>query len=914
MSITSYAQNFEDVMLWRALGHIERGTYIDVGAQDPVIDSVSLAFHEHGWRGIHVEPTPHYAELLRQQRPGDTVIQAAVGKGPALLQFFEIPDTGISTADPTIAAQHRERGFKIHEITVSCISLADVFKTCTEQEIHWLKIDVEGFEKQVLSSWSPSSARPWIVVVESTLPGTQIETHKSWEPILISYGYIPVYFDGLNKYYVSDAHPEINNAFLVPPNLFDGFTLNGTSSSLFHKVIEDRYQEKINETLAQSEQQRKSSQTEADRLNAHLSLLAETHAAHQQNWLQTQQALSEQNSQARQELDALLRTQAQREHEVAVQLRDIQQQTAQGKADLTHSYDERERALHGQHTEQKQALNEKLQALQEQLGQVQKERITREKALHEQTSQARKEVENILRTQVQREQSVVEKLEAIRSKAAQENAEIARTFFEQHNALHSLHAASEQALNKRLDAGQEKLQLLQQERIKREQTLLAQASDAKQEIENLLRTQVQREREVSVQLLAWQKQAAQEKVELTGSHLEQERALRHQLSKQEDALNEQVRKLKLELVGQANSSTQRENTLNSKIASLQTEKHAIHQASQLEAQQHNIALSADSNERARLLNAYSVLEAELREEIRSGQQANLDLKQLLADAQLSLKVIHTSLTWRAGSPLRKLASMLHISKTRSLPSKVLVKDASYQLLIPVAYEPEPVTPLSSLFEPAMPTPPQATYSPPLKKASTLSELLAHDGENFVQCSYITLLGREPDSEGMGYYLNRLKIGISKMEMIAQLCLSFEGKNTEVNLPELAKSLDRYKRIQIPLIGWIFRRSDQVQNTRAALEAIRTLKKQIVTLNEQHQQRLALIEQSISALHTQFKRNQTGAVTESSNTTPINEPVDTTGDETNLVSTGFHRVNPIEKEIYFQLISAISLNKTREGDK
>ena len=41
----SYAQNFEDVMLWRALKHVENGYYVDIGAQDPVFDSVSLAFY-----------------------------------------------------------------------------------------------------------------------------------------------------------------------------------------------------------------------------------------------------------------------------------------------------------------------------------------------------------------------------------------------------------------------------------------------------------------------------------------------------------------------------------------------------------------------------------------------------------------------------------------------------------------------------------------------------------------------------------------------------------------------------------------------------------------------------------------------------------------------------------------------------
>lgn len=99
----SYAQNFEDVMLWRALKHVERGLYIDLGAQDPVVDSVSLAFHERGWKGIHVEPTSHYAQLLRDQRRGDTVIEAAISNVGDMITFFEIPDTGISTADPQIA-------------------------------------------------------------------------------------------------------------------------------------------------------------------------------------------------------------------------------------------------------------------------------------------------------------------------------------------------------------------------------------------------------------------------------------------------------------------------------------------------------------------------------------------------------------------------------------------------------------------------------------------------------------------------------------------------------------------------------------------------------------------------------------------------------------------------------------------
>jgi hypothetical protein len=51
MSFISYAQNYEDVMLWRALKHIDRGFYIDVGANDTDHDTMTKAFYERGWRG-----------------------------------------------------------------------------------------------------------------------------------------------------------------------------------------------------------------------------------------------------------------------------------------------------------------------------------------------------------------------------------------------------------------------------------------------------------------------------------------------------------------------------------------------------------------------------------------------------------------------------------------------------------------------------------------------------------------------------------------------------------------------------------------------------------------------------------------------------------------------------------------------
>jgi FkbM family methyltransferase len=253
MTFISYAQNFEDVMLWRALKHVEKGFYVDVGAQDPVVDSVSLAFYEHGWRGVHIEPTLHFAEKLRQQRQDEVVIQAAVSATAGTMSFFEIPDTGLSTGDKEIAEQHRRQGLTIREIAVPCLTLTQALEPYSRREIHWMKIDVEGYEAYVIEGWDAEKLKPWVVLIESTAPNSSIEVHQGWESLVLGKGYQFAYFDGLSRYYVSRDHSELLASFDRPPNVFDDFVLSGTSgifSALLNKRLAARGAE-----LAQTQQQ-----------------------------------------------------------------------------------------------------------------------------------------------------------------------------------------------------------------------------------------------------------------------------------------------------------------------------------------------------------------------------------------------------------------------------------------------------------------------------------------------------------------------------------------------------------------------------------------------------------------------------------------------------------------------------------
>lgn len=222
MPIVSHSQNFEDVMLYRALKHLPSGFFIDIGANHHEIDSVSFLFSKLGWTGIHVEPMEKLAQALRANRPQDKVLQVAVGTGSGPLVLYEVGGgNGLTTGDRDYAERHARAGYLIREIAVEKQTLAAILDREAPDDVHWLKIDVEGMEGDVLKSWAGSAKRPWIVLLESTEPGSPEPNHSGWEPDILALGYKFVYFDGLNRFYVSNQHPELVQYFNCGPNIFD---------------------------------------------------------------------------------------------------------------------------------------------------------------------------------------------------------------------------------------------------------------------------------------------------------------------------------------------------------------------------------------------------------------------------------------------------------------------------------------------------------------------------------------------------------------------------------------------------------------------------------------------------------------------------------------------------------------------
>jgi FkbM family methyltransferase len=222
----SYAQNGEDVVLARAFTPDHQGFYIDIGASDPVVHSVTNHFYERGWHGINVEPASVALRALRAQRWRDVNLGVGVGSVCGEVTFYELPPqmTGCSTFSAELAEAYHQDGWEPVSRTIEVTTLAALCRQYASGEtIDFLKIDVEGHEADVLAGADFDRFRPRILVIEATVPGTSTPAYERWEPGILNAGYRFALFDGLNRFYVRDEDERLTEKIAIPANVLDNY-------------------------------------------------------------------------------------------------------------------------------------------------------------------------------------------------------------------------------------------------------------------------------------------------------------------------------------------------------------------------------------------------------------------------------------------------------------------------------------------------------------------------------------------------------------------------------------------------------------------------------------------------------------------------------------------------------------------
>ena len=170
-----YSQFYEDYVLAHVFRNVKNGVYVDVGANDPNVSSVTKHFYLAGWRGINFEPIPELVEKLKQARPEDVNLGIGVSDTVGELTFYQARWSGLSTFDPAIAERHKASGIGIRELKIPVSTLNNVFESepLVQKGITFLNVDVEGFEKRVFTGLDFNRYRPQVIMAESTAPLTR---------------------------------------------------------------------------------------------------------------------------------------------------------------------------------------------------------------------------------------------------------------------------------------------------------------------------------------------------------------------------------------------------------------------------------------------------------------------------------------------------------------------------------------------------------------------------------------------------------------------------------------------------------------------------------------------------------------------------------------------------------------------
>lgn len=489
-----------------------------------------------------------------------------------------------------------------------------------------------------------------------------------------------------------------------------------------------------------------------------------------------------------QKLAAEIATLRQREEQIASQVQALQQQTEQASAQQAH-------ALSSEYAEREYAFNQQLSTTQQELYRLVQEHVLQEKEHSEQTSKDQREREGLLLRMAQREHEAAAQLLAAQQHAAQEKGELARSYSEQESALRRQHSDERERLT-------------------------GQLKTARREIEWLLKHRTERERGVRLQL-----------TQLTG------------------LANTKVRKLSADLTKRKRIWKADKTELSNDIQALQVEAQALKQSRDQAEQQHSSTLNAERNKHARMFEAWTALEARLRKEITLGKSASQCLSQALEDVQYNFTLTQATLTWRATAPLRKLASFLkfHFASNSNQDRT----DASFDLIDQLK-SPQPKNSIK-LILPNKSTKMQICDDA-LNKATTAQAVDLHQKESpkdyilntdlhapitkskymikkvhvadllnlndiaFIWKTYQTVLCREPDREGMSFYLEKVRSGISKESVIADMALSLEGSTISSGIVDLQVFIDKHNKQR----HWFFRWFNQQAKSERTLNRLENL--------------------------------------------------------------------------------------------
>jgi FkbM family methyltransferase len=174
----SYAQFGDDLVadsLLRSI-HTDNPTYLDIGANDPILENNTYMFYLAGCRGVLVEPNVTLSERLRTVRPEDKLLVAGIGVDETPeADYYMLKASGLNTFDKEQAERMVREKVTVLEKVVK-MPLLSINKVIAEnfggKAPDFVSIDIEGLDYAVLNTLDFKKYRPKLICAETLITNT----------------------------------------------------------------------------------------------------------------------------------------------------------------------------------------------------------------------------------------------------------------------------------------------------------------------------------------------------------------------------------------------------------------------------------------------------------------------------------------------------------------------------------------------------------------------------------------------------------------------------------------------------------------------------------------------------------------------------------------------------------------------
>ena len=159
----SYSQCGEDLFIVDFFKNKNNGTYLDVGAFNPIKFSNTLLLYQKGWKGTNIDLNQTSIDLFNIFRPRDRNICAAISNKEERVKVnIENIFSPLNTISLEQSKKLNQTSIKNNLYYVKTKKINKVIKN----KFDFLNIDIEGFDFKVLKSIKLNFYRPKLICIE----------------------------------------------------------------------------------------------------------------------------------------------------------------------------------------------------------------------------------------------------------------------------------------------------------------------------------------------------------------------------------------------------------------------------------------------------------------------------------------------------------------------------------------------------------------------------------------------------------------------------------------------------------------------------------------------------------------------------------------------------------------------------